>query len=105
MNYIYDPEADALYIELSDAACFHQMETPDGVILDVAADGSLVGIDVMVPSSGWDPEEIINVYKISEPDAQLLRHLAALRTWTPLRGPASGNQTTGGHAERLLVSS
>ena len=49
MIYSYDPTADALYVSVSSDVIDHQVELTDGVITDIAVDGSLVGIDVMHP--------------------------------------------------------
>jgi uncharacterized protein YuzE len=72
MNYTYDPEADALYVQLTHAAVHRQVERLDGVIADVDVDGHLVGIDVMCPRSGWDVKGIIDDYALVGVHAELL---------------------------------
>lgn len=106
MNYTYDPEADALYIQVQPVDVDHQSELADGVIVDVASDGSLVGIDVMAPSTGWDPEGAITRFELADADAALVRTLASVG-WFPvrdaLRNPqvATGNATSDLHVKVL----
>lgn len=44
MKLNYDAATDSLYIHLIDTAATDSDEVTDGVVLDFAADGSLVGI-------------------------------------------------------------
>ncbi len=46
MKLNYDLATDSLYIHLSDTISTDSNEVVEGVVLDFAADGSLVGIDV-----------------------------------------------------------
>ena len=46
MKLNYDVATDSLYIHLRDTVAADSNEVADGVVLDFAADGSLVGIDV-----------------------------------------------------------
>jgi uncharacterized protein YuzE len=46
MKLNYDAATDSLYVHLSDTVAADSDEVSDGVVLDFAADGSLVGIDV-----------------------------------------------------------
>ncbi|WP_174293131.1 DUF2283 domain-containing protein [Sphingomonas bacterium] len=46
MRLHYYPETDSLYIELQMVAGVDKREIDDGIIADVAADGSVVGIDL-----------------------------------------------------------
>ncbi len=46
MKLSYDKETDSLYIHLSERTGADAQEVADGVVLDFAADGTLVGIDV-----------------------------------------------------------
>lgn len=99
MNYSYDPEADALYICVQSAKVDRQFEMGDGVIVDLALDGSLIGIDVMDPSAGWDAHEVIATHHLAGTEADLLRSLAAVRSWSPLRGRSRPAQVTSGSVE------
>jgi uncharacterized protein YuzE len=47
MKVKYDKETDILYIRLSDAVIDESDEDKDGVILDYAANGQLVAIEVL----------------------------------------------------------
>ena len=46
MRLNYDAATDSLYIHLTDTPAVDSDEVADGVVLDYAADGALVGIDV-----------------------------------------------------------
>ena len=46
MKLHYYPETDSLYIELQAIPGVDTREVADGVMADIAADGSLVGIDL-----------------------------------------------------------
>ncbi len=46
MKLSYDAATDSLYIHLTDTPATDSDEVTDGVVLDYAADGALVGIDV-----------------------------------------------------------
>ena len=46
MKLSYYPETDSLYIDLSTKASADSNEVAPGVVLDFAADGQLVGIDI-----------------------------------------------------------
>ena len=47
MKVKYDKEVDILYIKLSDAPVIESDEDKPGVILDYAADGNIVGIEIL----------------------------------------------------------
>jgi uncharacterized protein YuzE len=47
MKVKYDKEVDILYIKLSDLPIKETDEGKPGVILDYAADGSIVGIEIL----------------------------------------------------------
>lgn len=46
MRLAYDEKTDSLYIHLSERASADSDEVSEGVVLDYAADGTLVGIDI-----------------------------------------------------------
>ncbi|MHB1535731.1 MAG: DUF2283 domain-containing protein [Acidimicrobiales bacterium] len=83
MRYRYDQDSDALYVYVTDGEVDHTEELVDGVILDVGADGSLAGIDVMVPSGGWDPSPIAERFQLSSPDSAFLSSLSQQATFVP----------------------
>ena len=46
MKLHYYPETDSLYIELQAAAGVEVREVGDGIVADLGADGSVVGLDL-----------------------------------------------------------
>ncbi|HWW54759.1 MAG TPA: DUF2283 domain-containing protein [Acidimicrobiales bacterium] len=73
MRYEYDAHSDALYIVLLEATPDHQVEMDDGTIVDVTSDGRVRGVDVMIPSGGWDAEAIIERWSLDAATAGTLR--------------------------------
>ncbi len=82
MSYIYDAQTDSLYVRLRGTEVARQVKTGDGVIIDVDCNDTIVGVDVMVPSDGWDAEAIVVRWKLGQADANLLRLLSKQR-WNP----------------------
>ena len=54
MRLSYDAATDSLYIHLNDIPSVDSDEVVEGVVLDYAADGALVGIDVQHASTKAD---------------------------------------------------
>ena len=54
MRLSYDPTTDSLYIHLLERASVDSDEVCEGVVLDYAEDGALVGIDVQHASKKAD---------------------------------------------------
>jgi len=54
MKVELDRKADAAYVELSQAQVDRQLELDGSRILDLAADGSIVGVEFLSPSRGVD---------------------------------------------------
>lgn len=54
----YDPEADALYIRLSDKERDHTTSLDDERHIDYAADGTPVGVEFLTVSLGIDLRDI-----------------------------------------------
>jgi uncharacterized protein YuzE len=52
MRLSYDPEADAIYLKVSDARIDLTTEIAPDVFVDLTADGDLVGIEILRSSSG-----------------------------------------------------
>jgi uncharacterized protein YuzE len=46
VKLVYDPETDALYIDLSEKTSVNSCEVAPGIVLDFDAEGNLVGIDI-----------------------------------------------------------
>ena len=59
MKLDYDKETDSLYIHLSEAPAADSDEVREGVVLDYAADGTLVGIDIQHASRTTDMGQLI----------------------------------------------
>lgn len=76
MKCTYDGDADALYVKIEALPIDHQVEMPDGVIVDVSSDGRIVGIDVMNPASGWNCDPILELAPLSDETAALLRQVS-----------------------------
>ncbi len=51
----HDPEADAVYITLSDETPFEAAEVSPGVVLDFTEDGRVIGIEVLSASKTLAP--------------------------------------------------
>ncbi len=48
----YDPDVQALYIQLSDADVWETVELAKGVYLDIDADGQAVGFEILNADAG-----------------------------------------------------
>ena len=46
MRLLYYPETDSLYIELCEEPSAHSVEVAPGIVVDLDAQGSIVGIDI-----------------------------------------------------------
>ncbi|MFB2939160.1 DUF2283 domain-containing protein [Aerosakkonemataceae cyanobacterium BLCC-F154] len=46
MKLLYYPETDSLYIDLKASSSTDSMEIADGVVVDLDADGNIVGMDI-----------------------------------------------------------
>jgi uncharacterized protein YuzE len=59
MKVKYDKEVDILYIRLSDGPVKESDEDKPGIILDYAADGSIVGIEILDASKKFpEPDKV-----------------------------------------------
>jgi uncharacterized protein YuzE len=76
MRWELDTEAGALYVYVSEAAVDHQEELPDGVIVDVAADGALVGIEVLGANAPWDAKAVVDRFALGDEDALFVQELS-----------------------------
>lgn len=50
MKLEFDPQADAVYLELTDAEIKESKEIQPGIIMDYDAEGRIVGIEVLYVS-------------------------------------------------------
>lgn len=54
-NFTYDPEADAVYIAVGGGRIVQSAETSDCVVLDLDAQGRLIGIEILNASRRLAP--------------------------------------------------
>jgi uncharacterized protein YuzE len=78
MHVIEDEKTDALYIYLDDGRPAATRQIEQGTIVDLDADGRLIGIEVICRHRAWSVEEILGSYAVSEADETRLRQLAGL---------------------------
>lgn len=71
MEVEYDRAADAAYFQFSAVASTRQVPLDDGRVLDYAADGSLVGVEILSPSRGVDLDGIPRADEIARAVRQL----------------------------------
>ncbi len=50
MKFEFDPQADAVYLELTDAEIEESREIQSGIIVDYDSEGQIVGIEVLYVS-------------------------------------------------------
>ena len=60
MKVTYDPDVDILRIILSDAPIAESDEERPGVILDLGADGALVGLEILEASKRVDDPRMLS---------------------------------------------
>lgn len=68
----YDPEADAIYFELTEGVTFDSLEVTPNVVLDYNEDGQVVGIEFLKASKvlapgPWKLDQATKYNPISEP--------------------------------------
>jgi uncharacterized protein YuzE len=61
MKISYDPEADALYIELRDARPADSVDIEEGVTADLDGEGHIIGLEVLDASKRMTLEDLANV--------------------------------------------
>lgn len=71
----HDLDADALYITLSDEPVARTVDIEDCTMVDLDADGNLVGIEVISPRRSWPLQKITQAYEIEDDDAAMLKEL------------------------------
>jgi uncharacterized protein YuzE len=77
MRYSYDESSDSLYIKLVDARAERQQELMDGTIVDIAGDGSLIGVEVLsARTGGWDPGALQQGFPLDDYDLRAVTALA-----------------------------
>ena len=58
MKLQYDQETDSLYIDLAARPSVNSREIQDGVVVDLDADGHIVGIDIQYASKILDLDSV-----------------------------------------------
>lgn len=62
MKITYDPEADALYIELRYVQARDAVDVEDGVTVDLDADGHIIALEVLDASKRLTPDELSSIH-------------------------------------------
>jgi uncharacterized protein YuzE len=57
----YDPEADALYIQIREVKADDNIDIEDGVTIDVDADRHIVGIEILDASKRLSPTDLSSI--------------------------------------------
>ena len=60
MKLEYDEQADAIYITLKDDPVASTREVDENIVIDVGADGKMVGIELLFVSDYLGPDDIDN---------------------------------------------
>ncbi|MBI4242019.1 MAG: DUF2283 domain-containing protein [Candidatus Rokubacteria bacterium] len=61
MKIEYDPEADALYIQLREAHPDDNIDIEDGVTVDVDENGHIVGLEILDAGKRLSPSDLANI--------------------------------------------
>ena len=61
MKIEYDPEADALYIQVRDAEAGDNIDIEEGVSVDVDADRHIVGLEILDVSKRLSPSDLSSI--------------------------------------------
>ena len=61
MKIEYDPEADALYIQIREAAPFDNIDIEDGVSVDVDVGRHIAGLEILDASKRLTPSELSSI--------------------------------------------
>src|SRR3990172_6325110 len=79
MKIQYQPNVDALYVELRFASSVKQIQIDDGTLVDVDSRGQPLGIEIIAPDAGWPVEAIIERFSFRPEEIDFLRKLARIR--------------------------
>lgn len=69
----YDLDANALYITVTDLPVTRTAEIDPGTLVDLDANGGIVGIEIIGPDRTWPVEDILARYHVVAEDAAQLR--------------------------------
>lgn len=61
MKITYDKEADAMYIKIREAPFGSNLNPAPGVILDLDADGALVGVEILAVSQRVSLDDFLDI--------------------------------------------
>lgn len=61
MKIEYDPEADALYIQIREARPADNLDIEDGVTVDIDAQGHIVGLEILDASKRLSPADLSSI--------------------------------------------
>ena len=61
MKIEYDPEADALYIQIREAHADDNIDIEDGVTVDVDENGHIVGLEILDASKRLSPSDLSSI--------------------------------------------
>jgi uncharacterized protein YuzE len=95
MKVTYDQQADALYIELVDAPVADTVHIDRGTLVDLNAQGQLIGVELIRPARPWPLATILNRFPADPTSARILRLLER----------AAGDAGTFGYAEPIQLVS
>ncbi len=62
MKITYDPEADALYIELRYVRAADSTDVEEGVTVDLDEEGHVIGLEILDASKRMTPDELANIH-------------------------------------------
>jgi uncharacterized protein YuzE len=65
MKWTWDTEADALYVLLTDAEPSRQEEV-DGLVVDLDANGHVVGIEILSAHHPWTLQPVVGRYEFTD---------------------------------------
>jgi uncharacterized protein YuzE len=61
MKIEYDPEADALYIQIREVGACDNIDIEDGVSVDIDEDHHIVGVEILDASKRLSASDIANI--------------------------------------------
>ena len=61
MQIEYDPEADALYIQIREARPDDNIDIEEGVTVDIDADRHIVGLEILDASKRLSPSDLSSI--------------------------------------------
>jgi uncharacterized protein YuzE len=86
----YDLDANALYITMTERSIVRTAEIDSGTLVDLDADGAVVGIEVITPDRCWPVEDVLTKFRVSPDDAAQLRaYFPAAAQFAPPAHPVS----------------